>query len=185
MLRKSKASEVWRDIPGYIGYYQASSLGRIRSVDRIIYTRNGQKRSHKGKVLSQGTSVKTRAGNYKMVVLNNGTTKVFHSHRIIAKTFLGNHPIGRSEVNHKNSKPGDNRPKNLEWCSKLENIAHQINNKVKRNSKIMTKQTAVLIKHALFCNYTTKSIAKKFNVSERSVRRIANFKTWKGLQYAD
>lgn len=28
-------TEEWRDIPGYEGSYQASSLGRIRSLDRI------------------------------------------------------------------------------------------------------------------------------------------------------
>lgn len=26
-------SEVWKGIPGYEGYYQASNLGRIRSLD--------------------------------------------------------------------------------------------------------------------------------------------------------
>lgn len=29
-------TEEWRDIPGYRGYYQVSSLGRVRSVDRTI-----------------------------------------------------------------------------------------------------------------------------------------------------
>lgn len=28
--------EEWRDIPDFEGYYQASTLGRIRSVDRVI-----------------------------------------------------------------------------------------------------------------------------------------------------
>lgn len=28
-------NEEWRDIPGYENYYQASTLGRIRSLDRI------------------------------------------------------------------------------------------------------------------------------------------------------
>ena len=28
--------EIWRDIPGYEGAYQASSLGRIRSLPRLI-----------------------------------------------------------------------------------------------------------------------------------------------------
>ena len=28
--------EIWKDVVGYEGYYQVSSLGRIRSVDREI-----------------------------------------------------------------------------------------------------------------------------------------------------
>ena len=27
--------EEWRDIDGYIGYYQVSNLGRVRGVDRV------------------------------------------------------------------------------------------------------------------------------------------------------
>ncbi len=28
--------EVWKDIPGFEGSYQASNLGRVKSLDRII-----------------------------------------------------------------------------------------------------------------------------------------------------
>lgn len=28
--------EIWRDIPGFEGLYQASSLGSIRSLDRFV-----------------------------------------------------------------------------------------------------------------------------------------------------
>ena len=27
--------EIWKDIPGFEGYYQASTAGRIKSLDRI------------------------------------------------------------------------------------------------------------------------------------------------------
>lgn len=26
--------EIWKDVPGYEGYYQVSNLGKVRSVDR-------------------------------------------------------------------------------------------------------------------------------------------------------
>ena len=29
--------EIWKDIPGYENFYQASNLGKIRSKDRYIY----------------------------------------------------------------------------------------------------------------------------------------------------
>ena len=28
--------EIWKDIPGYIGVYQVSNLGRVRSLDRFV-----------------------------------------------------------------------------------------------------------------------------------------------------
>ena len=31
-------SEVWKDIPGYVGYYQVSNMGRVRSLPRFIST---------------------------------------------------------------------------------------------------------------------------------------------------
>ena len=34
--------EEWRDIPDYEGYYQASNLGRIKSLERIIHRKNGR-----------------------------------------------------------------------------------------------------------------------------------------------
>lgn len=36
MKRFSTKREVWRDIPEYEGYYQASNKGRIRSLDRKV-----------------------------------------------------------------------------------------------------------------------------------------------------
>ena len=33
--------EEWRDIKGYEGYYQVSSNGRVRSLDKTIYRKNG------------------------------------------------------------------------------------------------------------------------------------------------
>lgn len=42
MKKTAKAKpEVWRDVPGYEGYYQVSDMGRIRSVDRTVLTKNG------------------------------------------------------------------------------------------------------------------------------------------------
>ena len=32
--------EQWKDVKGFEGFYEASTLGRIRSVDRVIYQKN-------------------------------------------------------------------------------------------------------------------------------------------------
>ena len=29
--------EIWKDIPGYEGLYQASNLGRIKSLDKVVF----------------------------------------------------------------------------------------------------------------------------------------------------
>ena len=56
--------EIWKEIPGYEGYYEVSSQGRVRSLDRE--TRNGNGSCiKKGKLLKPGMTNK----GYKMVVL--------------------------------------------------------------------------------------------------------------------
>ena len=48
MVEDYKVTEVWKDIPKYKGYYQASNLGNIRSVARVLST----KQMYKGHVLN-------------------------------------------------------------------------------------------------------------------------------------
>lgn len=47
-------NEIWKDIPGYVGIYQVSNYGRIKSLSRLIYRKNGQISKTQGKILSPG-----------------------------------------------------------------------------------------------------------------------------------
>lgn len=49
--------EVWKDIPGYEGLYQASNQGKIRSLDISITEKGGKERIHKGKLLKRIKSI--------------------------------------------------------------------------------------------------------------------------------
>ena len=61
--------EIWKDIPGFEGHYQASTLGRIKSLDR----KDTLGRSLKGRIMKQG---ETR-GKYLTVGLSkNGLEKL-------------------------------------------------------------------------------------------------------------
>ena len=51
MEQKEKTKEIWKDVPGYEGYYQASNLGRVRSLDRTIIDKNGCSKFYKKKVI--------------------------------------------------------------------------------------------------------------------------------------
>lgn len=99
--------EVWKDIPEYEGKYQASSLGRVRSVAS-------------GKIMSSNRN----NGDYIVVNLyKNKKKKSFLVHRLIAKTFISN-PERLPVVNHKNENKQDNRVCNLEWCSASYNSSY-------------------------------------------------------------
>ena len=108
--------EIWRDIPGYEGMYQASSMGNIRSVDRVILVGTRKHKRH-GKVL-----VPRMAGKYLQVNLScNGKRKMLLVHRLVALTFIPN-PHGLPEVNHKDENPLNNSVFNIEWCDKRYNL---------------------------------------------------------------
>ena len=83
--------EIWKDIPGFNGLYQASTKGRIRSVDVVKDGRSKYGKSfkyfHKGKILSTWDGVK----KYKTVVLyREGFPEICFVHRLVANTFLEN-----------------------------------------------------------------------------------------------
>lgn len=112
--------EVWKSIPGFDGVYDASNIGRIRSIDRYITQTNGIIRFQKGIVLKQ----RTDKDGYLNVELNkNNSRKFCRVNRLIALTFIPNDdPKNKTQVNHKNEfDKNDNSVSNLEWCTVREN----------------------------------------------------------------
>lgn len=105
--------EIWRDIPGYEGLYQASNLGRVRSLDRTeeFLNNNGKisTRHRKGIILKPVVA----KNGYCVVSLCGKTYKV---HRIIASIFVDNSD-NLPQVNHKDENKLNNRANNLEWCT--------------------------------------------------------------------
>lgn len=114
--------EMWKDIPGYEGYYQVSNFGQVRSVDRERIDKLGRRLHVKGKVRKLATS----QDGYLEVDLNcNGIVKYMRVHRLVAITFIPN-PENKPEVNHKDGDKKNNRMSNLEWVTTTENIRHAI-----------------------------------------------------------
>lgn len=116
-------NEIWKPIKGYEGYYEASNLGNIRSVDRVILStanilHTEHKQLRRGRVLKQGNGRK----GYKIVVLQrDGKKRTMYTHRIIAMTFVEN-PYNKPCIDHVNGVCTDNRAENLRWCTQKENI---------------------------------------------------------------
>ena len=137
--------EIWKDIPNYKGY-QASSLGRIRTYNKITYTKLHGERHWKNRILKFKPTTKNnhskQGGGYRVSLWKNGKCRDFLVARIIATTFLENLIDTKMTVNHKNGDRLDNRVENLEWMTLSENIKYgfennqylQINIKIKKVS---------------------------------------------------
>lgn len=114
--------EVWKDIPGYEGIYQASTFGNIRTVDgKITSNKRYATRRWKSRIL------KGRGDNYntgkRVNLWKNGKSKDCLVARIVATTFLGFPPEGFT-VNHIDGNRLNNHIDNLEWLSLADNIRH-------------------------------------------------------------
>lgn len=106
--------EIWKDIPEYEGLYQASNLGNIRVLNRVVNSgiKNNNTVIRKGKLLKQ----RINQGYYEVALSKNNKKKFLKVHRLIAITFipnLNNFP----SINHKNENKLNNNVNNLEWCS--------------------------------------------------------------------
>lgn len=114
--------EEWRDIPGWKGYYQASSHGRVRSLDRTIQDKNGRSVRVRGRILSPGTKA---AGYHYVNLRRGGSGSSQNVHTLVARTFLGERPEGKI-VCHTNGNPRDNRVDNLRYATYTDNLVDAI-----------------------------------------------------------
>ena len=111
--------EVWKDIDGYNGVYQVSSLGRVRS-NGYYYNIGNSKRYASPKIISQSYTVE---GYLVCSLTKDGKTTQYKVHRLIAMAFIPN-PENKPQINHKNGVKDDNRLDDLEWATSKENTIH-------------------------------------------------------------
>jgi hypothetical protein len=111
-------SETWKDVVGYGGMYQVSDLGRVRSLDRVVYHKIGGRRKYKGKVLKPGADP---SGHLQIILSKNGTKKTQRVHRLVTHAFIGPCPEGL-EVRHGVGGVLDNTLKNLCYGTQSENM---------------------------------------------------------------
>ncbi len=114
--------EVWKDIPGYEGFYQASSMGRVKSLCRKSKTRSI--RIVKERFLK---FYKNKRG-YWCVTLNKfSTSKNYRVHQLVAMAFLNHKPCGLAlVVDHVDLNKTNNKLENLEIVTSLENTRRYI-----------------------------------------------------------
>jgi len=169
--------EEWREIPGHPGY-EASSLGRVRSVDRWITYSNGYRHLHPGVLMQPG-----RRGKYLRVKL--GQAGIMAAHVVICLTFHGQRPTKHHQVAHWNGNYHDNRSANLRWALPKENRADDIINGTRqRGSKChqatLTERDVVKIrKLRATVGLTFQAIGDKYGMSRSRVWEICHGRSWR------
>jgi len=113
------ATEEWRAFDEN-GHYEVSSLGRVRSVARVVAFRHFRKSIRPVVLHLDGSTTYNRI----KICADGGGRKVL-VHRLVATAFLPN-PNGYKYVNHIDGNKKNNVVGNLEWCSMKQNAQHAL-----------------------------------------------------------
>lgn len=119
--------EIWKDIPGYEGFYQVSNLGNVKGLYRRCY----------GRYLSPAKNSK----GYRYVCLyREGKAKCMKVYRLVAIAFLPN-PNNLPEVDHINGLRDNDIASNLRWVSHKDNVNNPITRAKFREVKLGEKNS--------------------------------------------
>lgn len=96
--------EIWKPLRNFPSY-NGSSEGRIMNIrtQRILKPTINEK------------------GYYQVCLRKNNVQHSVRVHRILAETFLGEHP--GMDVRHKDGNRLNNQVDNLEWCTKRDRVS--------------------------------------------------------------
>ena len=153
--------EIWKNIPNYEGY-QVSNLGRVRTYNKISYTKKHGERHWKNRIL-KFKSKNYRTG-YRVDLWKDGKPKTFLVARLVAFTFY-NQDINNKQltVDHIDGNRLNNNINNLELVSLEENIKRGFNNGLyscQIKVKIINKKTK---EEKIFNSMSKGSIYLKYN----------------------
>lgn len=168
--------ELWRNIPGYEGYYAVSNLGRIKG----LKASNG--RWLEGRLL---TPQPRRYMHMVIRLCKDGQHKMYCVHRLVMLAFVGEPPISQPEVNHINGIPQDNRLSNLEYCSRIENEWHKrhvlMNNNTgeKHGNSKLTDVDVIAIRAHRNAGLSYRIIAEIYSVSISTIFQVCAKIGWK------
>lgn len=180
--------EEWRAVTGYEGFYEVSSHGRVRSLDREIARQNRwggmTVRLDRGRMLAP----KINKAGYPVVPLSReGTVWRVGVHIIVCTAFNG--PRGNGmQVAHGDGDPSNARAANLRWATPHENSADKAIHGTaligELNPRALVTPDQVREIRAIR-GMTQRAIASAYKISPSQVRNIQHGDSWKSVETDD
>lgn len=193
--------EHWLPVPGWVGFYEVSTLGRVRSVDRVVERhRDGGGRSsgparYAGRLLSlcSRTQGKYRYGHVSVGFAHAGVKSTQAVHRLVLLAFVGE-PLPGQGCRHLNGDATDNRLSNLAWGTPTENAQDAVGHGSYRHDPAcvargerngwsrLTASDVLEIRRAYAAGGVSQAaLGVQFGVSQVCVSRLVRGKGWKHL----
>lgn len=129
-------TEVWKDIPDYEGLYQASNLGKVRSLPRTAQYVNKWGKKVQYDIPGGVRTVFThyRSGHLYVGLWKEGKQKHWFVHTLVLSAFVGPCPDGM-ECLHGDGNPANNRVENLRWGTPSNNTLDSVRHGTHANAR--------------------------------------------------
>ena len=120
--------EFWKSCKGFEGYYEVSSEGSVRSVERVlVFSDKKPDRLLKSRKLKHQLDER---GYPRIRFCVNSKKSSHRVHTLVAEAFILN-PENKPTVNHEDGNKTNNFVSNLTWATYQEQADHAVNNGLK------------------------------------------------------
>lgn len=176
--------EEWRPVAGYEETYEVSSLGNVRSIDRVVTHLNRWGTTtdtrKQGKALRPLLSPTCRyhiVNLHKPGVPRRGASSVQLIHKLVAHAFLGERPEGH-QIHHIDGDRFNNRANNLQYKAAHAHASEHHMGNIPGNAKLTLDQAEEIRRLCAAGTATHREIARQFGVSFATVTFIKQRKRW-------
>lgn len=174
------AGEVWKEIPGYGGWYEASNLGRIRS------WRFGKSKARRSEPVVMTIDIDRGYGRV-CVTPPGGRGQTRTVHQLVMEAFVGLRPAGMV-VCHADGDRSNNQLENLRYGTYRDNQHDKINHGRSPRGTVhkmhILNDAEVIEIRSLYDSGTIRNmteIGRRFGVTRHAVSHILNGTSWAWL----
>lgn len=179
-FRATYSDEEWRPIPNFVGKYEVSSHGRVRTVPHRVMRKDGRPMLVAGRILKPSMV----DGRYPNVVLSDmGEQYSYMVHSIVALVFLGPRPQSH-EICHNDGNRQNCRADNLRYATRAENHADKRKHgtvplgEASVQAKLTAEQVANIRRLSAAGCLTQRAIAEMHGITQSNVSAIVLRKSW-------
>lgn len=173
------AAEAWLPVPGFEGCYEVSSLGRVRSLSRVVRAKDGRNLRLAGRIL---TTHPNRNGYPNITLYRGGRSYPREVHRLVCRAFHGEPPEGHQAA-HDDGVRSNCRADNLSWKTISENSRDRrrhgtmLEGKQAPRAKLTADQARDICRAAL-AGGCLRQMARHYGINEAAVRKVRDGRLW-------